>query len=84
MTYGEKQLAVCPYILGHAVGEERAFVFVVDGAGERKESEWGHWMCLRLAKIQNIETLNGPWIERPYPGPVQRCVDYVHLDARQL
>lgn len=84
LTYGEKELVVCPYILGHAVGEERAFVLVVDGTGERKESEQGHWICLRLAKIQDIETLDCPWVDRPYPGPVQRCVDQVHLDVRPL
>ncbi|QQN65592.1 PIN domain-containing protein [Bradyrhizobium diazoefficiens] len=84
LTYGGKELVVCPYILGHAVGEERAFVLVVDGTGERKESERGHWMCLRLTKIQNIETLDCSWVDRPYPGPIQRCVDQVHLDVRQL
>lgn len=84
LTYGGKELVVCPYILGHAVGEERAFVLAVDPTGERKESERGHWMCLRLAKIQNIETLDCSWVDRPYPGPIQRCVDQVHLDVRQL
>lgn len=84
LTYGGKQLVVCPYILGHAVGEERVFVLLLDGGSERKESEPGNWMCLRVAKIQNMETLDRPWIERPYPGPVQRCVDQVHLDVRQL
>lgn len=84
LTYGGKELVVCPYILGHAVGEERAFVLAVDEAGERKESERGNWICLRLTKIQNIENLDRPWVDRPYPGPVQRCVDQVHLDVRQL
>lgn len=82
LNYSGKELEVCPYILGHAVGEERAFVLVVHGTGERKEL--GHWMCLRLAKIQTIETLDRPWVDRPYPGPIQRCVDQVHLDVRQL
>lgn len=82
LNYSGKELEVCPYILGHAVGEERAFVLVVDGTGERKEL--GHWMCLRLAKIQTIETLDRPWVDRPYHGPVQRCVDQVHRDVRQL
>ncbi|QQO13741.1 PIN domain-containing protein [Bradyrhizobium diazoefficiens] len=84
LTYAGEGLVVCPYILGHAVGEERAFVLAVDRTGERKESERGHWMCLRLAKIQNIETLDCSWVDRPYPGPIQRCVDQVHLDVRQL
>ncbi|MCK1680340.1 hypothetical protein IVA87_13090 [Bradyrhizobium sp. 147] len=83
LTYGGKELVVCPYILGDAVGEERAFVLAVDGTGERKESERGYWICLRLAKIQNIETLDCPWVARAYPGPVQRCVDQVHLDVRR-
>lgn len=82
LNYSGKELEVCLYILGHTVGEERAFVLVVDGTGERKEL--GHWMCLRLAKIQTIETLDRPWVDRPYPGPVQRRVDQVHLDVRQL
>ncbi|QQO19136.1 PIN domain-containing protein [Bradyrhizobium diazoefficiens] len=84
LNYSGKELEVCPYILGHAVGEERAFVLVVDGPGERKESRRGRWMCLRLAKIESIEALDCPWIDRPFPGPVQRCVDQVHLDVRQL
>lgn len=84
LNYSGKELEVCPYILGHAVGEERAFVFVVGGTGERKESERGPWICLRLTKIRDIEPLDRPWIERRYPGPVQRCVDHVHLDARQM
>ncbi|MBK3665597.1 PIN domain-containing protein [Bradyrhizobium diazoefficiens] len=82
LNYSGKELEVCPYILGHAVGEERAFVLVVDETGERKKL--GDWMCLRLANIQTIETLDRPWVDRPYPGPVQRCVDQVHLDVRQL
>lgn len=84
LSYGRQELVVCPYILGHAVGEERAFVLIMDRTGGRKASELGHWMCLRLAKMQNIETLDCPWVDRPYPGPVQRCVDQVLLDARQL
>lgn len=84
LNYSGKELEVCPYILGHAAGEERAFVFVVGGTGKRKESERGPWICLRLTKIQDIEPLDRPWIERRYPGPVQRCVDHVHLDARQI
>ncbi|QQO12571.1 PIN domain-containing protein [Bradyrhizobium diazoefficiens] len=84
LTYGRKEFVVCPYVLGHAVGEERAFVLVVNGTGERKESKRGNWICLRVAKIQNIETIDGPWINRAFPGPVQRCVDQVHLDVRQL
>jgi uncharacterized protein len=84
LSYGASQQTVCPYILGHAAGEERAFAFLIDEKPGRKVSETGNWMCLRLAKVKDVEMVDGPWIDRIYPGVVQRCVDKVHLDARRL
>lgn len=73
---------VCPYILGHAAGEERAFVLLMDASSRRKRPVQAKWICLRLSKIDDVRFADEPWIEQDYPGPVQRCVDQVHLDAR--
>ncbi|MET4447653.1 hypothetical protein ABIB75_005954 [Bradyrhizobium sp. GM2.2] len=75
---------VCPYILGHAAGEERAFVLVVDASSRTKRPVQAKWICLRLSKIDDVRFADEPWIEQDYPGPVQRCVDQVHLDASLL
>lgn len=84
LTYAGEGLVVCPYILGHAVGEERAFVVAVDGTAERSASGPGNWICLRLKGVQDVHLLDRPWTEAAYPGRVQRCVDQVHLDASRL
>ncbi|UPK19150.1 PIN domain-containing protein [Bradyrhizobium sp. 131] len=84
LSYGGTQQTVCPYILGHAGGEERAFALALDGAQQRNKSEQGAWICLRVVNVQEIEILDQPWAEQGYPGRVQRCVDQVHLDAMRL
>lgn len=81
LTYAGEGLVVCPYILGHAVGEERAFVLAVDGIGQGNASARGNWICLRLKGVQDVHLVDQPWTEAAYPGRVQRCVDQVHLDA---
>jgi predicted nucleic acid-binding protein len=84
LNYRRRDLTACPYIVGHTVQEERAFVLVVDGIGRPSRAERGKWMCLRLASVKDIEVLDQPWTEQPYPGRIQRCVDSVHLDAARI
>lgn len=84
LNYKGRNLTACPYILGHASQEERAFVLAVDGIGRPNQAEQGNWMCLRLASVDDIKVLDQPWTEQPYPGHIQRCVDNVYLDAARL
>ncbi|MCK1309542.1 hypothetical protein [Bradyrhizobium sp. 45] len=84
VSHDGKCQTVCPYILGHAAGEERAFVLVVDASSRTKRPVQAKWICLRLSKIDDVRFADEPWIEQDYPGPVQRCVDQVHLDASLL
>lgn len=80
LSYSGKELEVCPYILGHAMGEERAFALEVDSVGN-KGSGGANWVCLRIQAVQDVRPLDRPWTVAVYPGPIQRCVDQVHLDA---
>lgn len=84
LNYNGRDLTACPYILGHTLQEERAFVLAVDGIGRSSRAERGKWMCLRLASVNDVEVSDQPWTEQSYPGRIQRCVDSVHLDAARL
>jgi predicted nucleic acid-binding protein len=84
VSHDGKRQTVCPYILGHAAGEERAFALVVAASSSTKRPVKASWICLRLSKIEDVRSADEPWIEQAYPGPVQRCVDQVYLDARLL
>lgn len=57
LNYSGKELEVCPYILGHAMGEERAFALEVDGVG-KKGSGGANWVCLRIQAVQDIRPLD--------------------------
>lgn len=84
LSYGGTQQTACPYILGHAGGEERAFALALDGARQGNKSGQSGWICLRVANVREVEILDQPWKEQAYPGRVQRCVDQVHLDVTRL
>ena len=79
---GERQ-TVCSYILGHAAGEERAFALLVEASSNMKRRVQANWTCLRLSKIEHVRFADERWVEQDYPGPVQRCVDQVHIDAKR-
>ncbi|MET4039893.1 putative nucleic acid-binding protein [Bradyrhizobium sp. RT6a] len=80
---GQRQ-TVCPYILGHAAGEERALALLCGAKFEHEASDTSRWICLRLSKVEDVRFADASWVEQDYPGPVQRCVDRVYLDARLL
>ena len=82
VSHGSEHQTVCPYIVGHAAGEERAYALVVERGQGQNGSVAAKWVCLRLSKIEDVRILTDGWIEQEYPGPVQRCVDQVDLDAR--
>lgn len=84
LSYGGTQQTACPYIVGHAGGEERAFALALDGARQGNKSGQSGWICLRVANVREVEILDQPWKEQAYPGRVQRCVDQVHLDVTRL
>lgn len=81
LNYSGKELEVCPYILGHAMGEERAFALEVEDSVGKKGLGGANWVCLRIEAVQDVRPLDRTWTVAEYPGRIQRCVDHVHLDA---
>ena len=60
-TYNGREREVCPYILGHSGGEEKALVFQFGGGSTSRLPQGGEWRCLRLADVTNINLRAGPW-----------------------
>jgi predicted nucleic acid-binding protein len=80
---GGQRQTVCPYILAMPPGRSAHSRFVAPNSSTKHPVHAG-WICLRLSKVDDARFADGPWIEQDYPGPVQRCVDQVHLDARPV
>jgi predicted nucleic acid-binding protein len=64
VSHGGKRQTVCPYILGHAAGEERAFSLLVEASSSTKRPAQTRWICLRLSKIEDVRFADEPWEEQ--------------------
>lgn len=72
--------AVCPIILGHSDGVEKALAYQFDGAGSKGPVR-GDWKCLFLSKVDNAEIVDGPWQAGSSHKTSQSCVKDVDLDV---
>jgi hypothetical protein len=72
--------AICPIILGHSGGIEKALTFQFDGLGSRGPVT-GAWRCLELAKVRCAELAESPWHSGDGHSQPQGCVKEVDLDV---
>jgi hypothetical protein len=78
--YQEHPRAICPIILGHSDGAERALVWQFAGQGSHGVVR-GEWKCLSLAEVRNAEIVDGPWRTGERHRQAQSCVRTVDLDV---
>jgi len=78
--YNGHARALCPIILGHSDGAEKALVWQF--AGDAEHGRVPGWKCLILSEVANATLVDAPWHEAPgqHSGP-QSCVKEVDLDV---
>src|SRR5262245_18706726 len=72
--------AICPIILGHSGGAEKALTFQFEGLGSKGRVR-GQWKCLALAEVSEAEIIDGPWRSGARHSQSQSCVKDVDLDV---
>ena len=50
---------LCPIILGHTLGRERALVFQFGGQSSQGLSPGGNWKCLELSQVEHAKMAGG-------------------------
>ena len=79
--YGGHRRELCPIILGHSHGQEKALTFQFAGGSSTGLPPSGEWRCLFLSKVLNIQLRDGPWqAGDSHPQP-QGCVEIVDFDV---
>jgi len=80
--YGGHRREICPIVLGHTDGEEKALTFQIGGSSSSGLPPGGEWRCLVLAKVSFARLHDGPWVELgdSHATP-QGCVEIVDLDV---
>lgn len=78
-TYQGHPRALCPIILGHTDGVEKALTWQFEGSGSRGPVR-GQWKCLSLDEVSNAEIIDGQWRSGGGHSQAQSCVKDVDLD----
>ena len=73
--------AICPVILGHSNGKEKALTYQFAGESNSGLPPGGEWRCLFLAEVSEAELGDGPWIVGSRHSQPQGCVKEVDRDV---
>jgi hypothetical protein len=80
-TYDEYRRELCPIILGHSHGQEKALTYQFAGQSRKGLPPGGQWRCLFLSKVGNVLLRDGPWHAGASHTQPQGCVQIVDLDV---
>src|ERR1051325_1794367 len=80
-TYDGYRRELCPIILGHSKGKEKALAFQFGGESKSGLPRAGDWRCLWLSRVRNVELHEGPWHAGSSHKRPQGCVEVVDVDV---
>jgi hypothetical protein len=80
-TYDGHPRELCPIILGHSNGQEKALTYQFGGQSSKGLPPDGQWRCLWLSKVSNVRLRDGPWYSGDSHSQPQGCVEIVDLDV---
>ena len=72
---------LCPIILGHSRGQEKALTYQIGGGSKSGLPPGGEWRCLVLSEVRDVELRDGPWRVGSSHFKDQKCVEEVDLDV---
>lgn len=72
---------LCPIILGHSRGKEKALTYQFGGSSNSGLPPGGEWRCLFLVKVREAALRDGPWHSGASHTQPQGCVENVDLDV---
>jgi hypothetical protein len=72
---------LCPIVLGHSQGEEKALTYQFSGESRSGLPLGGEWRCLWLSKVGGAQLRDGPWFAGSSHTQPQGCVEDVDLDV---
>jgi hypothetical protein len=80
-TYKGFRRQLCPIILGHTHGEERALTYQFAGGSSSSLPPGGNWRCLTLSEVGKVQLREGPWHAGDSHRQPSGCIETVDLDV---
>jgi hypothetical protein len=75
---------ICPHVLGHTDGNEKALTFQFAGDSVSGLPPDGEWRCLSLADVRDARLRPGPWRTGFRHSTTQVCVADIDVDVEHL
>jgi hypothetical protein len=72
---------LCPIILGHTDGAEKALTYQFGGESRSGLPPGGEWRCLWLSEVSDVSLRDGRWRTGESHRQPQGCVHEVDLDV---
>jgi hypothetical protein len=79
--YDGRLRKLCPVILGHSRGEEKALTYQFGGESRSGLPRGGEWRCLFLSNISDVQLRKGRWYTGDSHQQPSGCVEVVDLDV---
>ena len=79
--YRDRVRELCPIILGHSDGQEKALTYQFAGETNSSLPEGGEWRCLFLSGVTGARLLDRPWRSGDSHTQPSTCVKDVDLDV---
>jgi hypothetical protein len=79
--YDGRARELCPIILGHSKGQEKALAYQFGGQSRSGVPCGGQWRCLWLGKVSHVRLRDGPWHAGDGHARPQGCVETADLDV---
>ena len=83
-TYRGYLRELCPVILGHTEGQEKALTYQIGGGSRSGLPRGGEWRCLFLSEVSGVRLGDGPWRTGSSHSHEQKCVQDVDLDVNPV
>jgi hypothetical protein len=80
-TYETSYREICPIILGHSDGQEKALTYQFGGQSKSGLPPGGEWRCLFLSKVEHAKLREGVWHSASNHTQPQGCVSHVDIDV---
>jgi hypothetical protein len=80
-TYDGYVREICPVILGHSKGQEKALTYQFAGQSKSGLPPGGEWRCLFLSKVSKARLRDEAWLVGSSHTQPQGCVEIVDIDV---
>lgn len=80
-SYNGVRREICPHILGHTQGQEKALVYQFGGSSRGVLAAAGEWRCLVLSQVADVRLRDGTWHSGASHRSSQKCVGRIYIDV---